>query len=308
MPFYLLEASTDGSAYRNYQFPITFSDGVHGYQFRVTDNAGNVTETPAQINRVDTLPPALALTEELELGDSFEYSLQDDVSGLSVVRIVIEDEDERFPKVAWEEQLSGNKFKDDFVWDGRFKDGTSSPIGEYLITVKASDAAGNETTRSGIVKVKPLSYLQEIPKFTPPAESPLPEGEAEQTTSTRLSASFGGNTIPVTGTTSQSLNFSGSASGATTNTTSTNPSTSSGQVLWGAMAAALIGAATAAALEEQKKRREAEAAQAAQVRAEVEAFNAAQAAKRIAMTEQWRLENWQQGQATLNAQIEGLRE
>ena len=40
-----LQVSQDGSAYSNYQSPITFSDGVHTYRFKTTDNAGNVTET-----------------------------------------------------------------------------------------------------------------------------------------------------------------------------------------------------------------------------------------------------------------------
>ena len=150
------EVSADGGAWTTYSAPLSFTDGVYRYQFKAVDNAGNINETPVLALKVDSIPPAIALTEELDLGDPFNYSLQDDGSGLYLVRIVIEDEKERFPKVVWEERISGNKFKEEFIWDGRWKDGSSAPVGEYLITVKAGDAAGNESIRSGIVTVNQI--------------------------------------------------------------------------------------------------------------------------------------------------------
>jgi hypothetical protein len=59
-------------------------------------------------------------------------------------------------------------------------------------------------------------------------------------------------------------------------------------------------------LEQQKKRDKEEAAQLAQVTASVDAQNAAVEANRIAMMEQLRINNWLEGQAILDAQIEQL--
>ncbi|WKZ35273.1 MAG: hypothetical protein QY332_16795 [Anaerolineales bacterium] len=293
------EVSADGGAWTAYSAPLSFTDGVYRYQFKAVDNAGNINETPVLALKVDSIPPAIALTDELDLGEPFNYSLQDDGSGLYLVRIVIEDEKERFPKVVWEERVTGNKFKEEFIWDGRWKDGSSAPVGEYLITVKAGDAAGNESIRSGIVTVNPLSYFQPIPAFTPP----LSQGEGLEG-----SAGGEGNSEPSVGggvassTSTQSLSFAGHAgAGAVAAAASTN-------VLWGAMAAAVIGYATALALEQQKKRKDEEAAQIAQVRAEVEARNAAIEANRIAMREQWKIRSWLEGQAILKAQLEYLQD
>lgn len=64
--------------------------------------------------------------------------------------------------------------------------------------------------------------------------------------------------------------------------------------------------ATAYALEQQKKREEEEAAQIAQMQAEVDAKNAAIEAQQLAMREQLKIKSWLEGQAILNAQIEQL--
>jgi hypothetical protein len=79
---------------------------------------------------------------------------------------------------------------------------------------------------------------------------------------------------------------------------------STSSTLWGAAAAAMIGTATAYALEEKRKRQEEEARRAAQVRAEVDAKNDAIQASQEAKREALKVQNWLQGQALLNAQVE----
>ncbi len=293
-----IQANVDGGVWMDTN-ELSFSDGIHAYKFKTIDNAGNETEVSEQTMMVDTIPPAIALTEELNLGESFEYSLEDDGSGLYTVRIVIEDENEKFKKVVWEESVAGNKFKDNFIWDGRFADDTSAPIGKYIIWIKVSDVAGNETIKYGIVKVNPLSYFQTIPVFVPHiTQAETSDNEISDEGTQQIGQAFGGVVTSPTSATIQVLNVVGSISGTT--------NTSSSSILWGAMAVALIGSATAVALEEKKRREEEEAAQAAQVRAEVDAFNAAQEAKRIAMIEQLKIQNWLEGQASLNTKIDEL--
>ena len=299
----LFEVSTDSSAYVNYQSPITFADGYHTVQFKATDKAGNKTETTVQEFFIDTIAPVIDLPATWNVDETITYKVQDDGSGLSALRVVIEDEDEKYAKVAWNESVSGNKFKGEITWNGKFKDGTVAPPGEYLVWVKTSDMAGNETVALGIVTVpSPFSLFQPITAASTPAALPTPPKELFEeevippASSSAPITTFGNATSQPKETESASFAFSPKASGATSSTTS--------NVLWGATAAAIIGAATAYALDERKKRKEAEAQQRAQVQAQVDAFNAAQAAQRQAKWQAQKALGWLEGQAILNAQIE----
>jgi len=241
---------------------------------------------------VDTTFPAISLTEESILGDTFYYDVQDEGSQLTTIRVVIEDEDERFPKVSWQEALSGNKFKDEILWDGKFKDGTQAPAGTYYVTIKATDSAGNESVKTGAVKVELFSFLQSIPTFTPPTSLVDPEeilSTNQNSPATSLSAGFGGTTAQSTETTSQTIMLSGGTSASGTSTTQSD-------VLWGAVALTVIGAATAYALEEKRKRKEAEAQQLRHAEAEAAKLNAVESARKA--------QEWQEGQNILNALIE----
>ncbi len=252
-----LESSLDGGVYQAYISPVSFGDGYHTVQFKATDNAGNETETSMQEFYVDTIAPAVDLPAEWEVNDTITYKVQDDGSGLSALRIVIEDEDEKFAKVAWNEVVSGNKFKGEIIWNGKFKDGTIAPPGEYLVWVKTTDVAGNERIALGRVIVPQpfplLSLIQpsksstEIP--TPPADLFDPESVLPTTIP---NTTFGGSTTPTNSTSVQSLSLS-------SRTTSASTTTSTSNVIWGAVAASMLGAATAYALDEQKKRKETEA-------------------------------------------------
>jgi hypothetical protein len=281
---------------------INLSDGIHTYQFRVYDHAGNFTETPIQTIKIDTIAPAIDLTDVLDLGDIFEYSLQDDGSGLSVVRVVIEDEKERFPKVVWIENLTGNKFNADFIWDGKWKDKSYALAGEYIIFVKATDQAGNERISYGLVTVHPLSYLQVIPEFIVPENTETSnESTSELENQSTSERTFGGSQNQGNESTTQTLVLTSSATaGANADATTTT------NILWGVIAASAIGMVTAQVLEQQRQREEEEARQLSEVQASVDAQNAAIEANRIAMQEQLRIQNWLQGQAILNAQIEQL--
>ncbi|MBL8107872.1 MAG: Ig-like domain repeat protein, partial [Anaerolineales bacterium] len=155
---------------------ITIEDGIHTYQFRAYDNAGNMTETPVQNIKVDTTPPSVEADTKINLGDTLFYTLEDKGSGLAIERIVIEDEDEKYKKIVWLQEISGNKIEGDILWDGKFPsntlgtsaDKTVAGVGEYFITFKISDRAGNETFYTTIVNVNPISYLQSIPEFIIP--------------------------------------------------------------------------------------------------------------------------------------------
>ena len=284
-----LEVSQDGSAYTAYQ-STSFSDGLHNYRFKATDNAGNVTETPAQNLKVDTIAPVIEMMDELKLGEYLYYDLEDPTvtgqenSGLSIYRAVIEDDDEKYKKIVWLDALEGDKAGDSILWDGKFADGTQAGWGSYFITLKISDEAGNEKMKTAVVKVGLLSFLEEIPAFTPPASaSALLPAQTAQTDSAAVTE-FGGTNSAVTGESTSESTEEGGANNETTgaesasvsaggtavfnndtdyvqsgftqgNQSTSTPITNS-NILWGAAATAMLGATLA---DWQRKREEEEA-------------------------------------------------
>ncbi len=271
------EVSVNGGGYQAYTdtTPIPFSDNaLHTLQFRTMDNAGNLFETAVQNFYVDTIPPTVNLPASWQLGRNVPYDVIDEGSGLGALRIVIEDEDEKYAKVAWDQQVSGHTYSQDIDWNGEFKDGTIAPPGTYLVWLKASDVAGNEKFYLGKVIVPEPNYVgpSVLPTEAPvvAVEPPAPPAELTQPEdTTSLAPSTSAETTPTT------LHFtltSGTASGAAASTTSPG-------ILWGAAAAAAISAATAYALDATRKRKEAEAEQAARVKAEVARSKAERAEK-----------------------------
>ncbi|MFN8434330.1 MAG: Ig-like domain repeat protein [Anaerolineales bacterium] len=258
-----VEASVNNGAWGTITSPLSFTDGVHSYKIRATDNAGNVTETPVLPMMMDTVPPAIATYDDtLDLGDTFNYDLEDTLSGLWINRSVIEDDAEKYKKIVWLEELTGNKSNDNTIrWDGIFADGTKAAPGQYFITLKISDQAGNETMRTAIVEVTAFNSILPIPAFTPPASTvtePIPS-EASTTNEQSFGGANNGNvgteTTTINGETvfaSVNLQAGGTNSftsgNQTTNLPNTNPN-----ILWGAAAAAMLGATLA---EWQKKREE----------------------------------------------------
>ena len=303
----LLEVSSDGGAYANYTTPIVFSDGIHQVQFKATDNAGIITETSSQEFLIDTMAPVVDLPASWEINETIIYKVQDDGSGLAELRVVIEDEDEKYAKVVWKNIISGAKYTGEINWDGKFADNTVAPPGEYHVWIKTSDMAGNERYMLGIVTVpSPLSLFDFTPVETSPASTPKPPKEL-----------FDEDIIPLENTSPLIINFGGSTSQVEdleTTSFSVTPNvpspstTANSNLLWGAVAAAVVGSATAYALEEKRKREEEEARQRAQVKAEVDATNAALHASQQAQWEAQKIQNWLDGQDILNAHIKAAKE
>jgi hypothetical protein len=254
-----IEVSKDGAAYVSYASPLALPNGHHSWQFRVIDNAGNLTESPVQEAYVDGTAPDIQLMQEVSLGETLYYEVQDDGSELTRLQFVIEDEDEEFKKVTWEQDISGDHYDGGVLWDGKFRDGAEAPAGTYSLTIKATDAAGNEARKSGSITVDFFSFLQDIPPFDPPQSPSIPEtgstenaGEAE----TSPSNEFGGAAADAGGErTTQSFTKHPVGAG--------QPVLPDPNIAWGVAAAAAVAAFVA---EAEKKRKE-EAAQKAAAKA-----------------------------------------
>jgi hypothetical protein len=283
------EVAVDGGDYQAYtnNTIISFStDARHTLQFRVVDHAGNLFEPPAQNFYVDTIPPTVNLPASWQLGTNVPYDVIDEGSGLGALRIVIEDEDEKYAKVAWDQEVSGHTYSQDIDWNGQFKDKTVAPPGTYLVWLKASDVAGNEKFYLGKVIVPEPSYVGSV---VLPTEAPIvsvaPPAELSQPETTTSTSPESAATSEGTGTTTTHT-FT-LTSGAAGGTTSGSAATTSPGILWGPMAVAASAAATAYALNATRKRKEAEEEQAAQVKAEVARSKAERAEKKQKQQENW---------------------
>ena len=192
----LVEVSLDGDPYATYSTTMSLAEGTHTIQFRATDTAGNVTESPLQSISVDTIPPSIELAASWDLGQSVPFYLEDNGSGLAHLRKVILDDDERYPKVASQFGISGQKYKGEIDWNGRFKGGILAPPGgEYYAKLKVEDNAGNESIQFGqiIVPFATSDDDESEPDSSPiilvpvateaplePPLSPLPEPSTEE--------------------------------------------------------------------------------------------------------------------------------
>jgi hypothetical protein len=240
------EISVDGGSWSAVTGASSFPDGIHSYKLRAIDNAGNSTETPSQTIQVDTIAPFIDMTDELNLGGTVYYNVEDYGSGLAQYRAVIEDDEERYQKIVWLELLSGNQFDGQIRWDGRFKDGTYAGTGEYFITLKITDAAGNKAIKSATVQINPLSILQDIPAFTPPSTIEfVPEEEDSFTAQTESNSrteaspagtSFGGESNPFA-----EDSFVSTVFGVPATTTPIADTPLDSSILWGVAATALVG-------------------------------------------------------------------
>jgi len=168
--------------------------------------------------------------------------------------------------------MSGNKAEGDILWDAKFADGAKAKPGEYFITLKISDAAGNERMMTTVVDVTLFNALIPLPAFEPPTSAPEPviTPRAEYAPST-----FGGETVipgePPAPSTVAGGGTQAEGKPVITQTTSKAPVTSAfpiptSAILWGAASAAAVGYFAAEAQkrkeeEEQKEREEAEARQ-----------------------------------------------
>jgi hypothetical protein len=269
-----LEAAVDNGVWTIVNGPLSFTDGLHSYQFKVTDQAGNSTTIPIQNLKIDTIAPFIDMTAALSLGETVYYALEDYGSGLELYRAVIEDDDERYQKIVWLDLLDGNKLVDQIRWDGKFKDGTPAGNGEYFITLKISDEAGNETMQTAVVSVNFLSFLQDIPAFTVPESTTSLEAQQAAQADNPSASEFGGenNNTPEsqeTFTTNEGGNgivwpegTMGEVEFSIESTTTTNSFPLDPNILWGVAATALAGA-TLAEWERQREeeRRRAEEAQ-----------------------------------------------
>ena len=254
-----LEYALAEGAWTVYSAPLTLSDGSSSLQFRAADLAGNAATTPRQEFRVDTTAPLIQMPAVWELGERVVFEVNDPAagSGLASLRLVVEDEHERYPKVAWQEDMSGNSHSGQIAWDGRWKDGTLARPGEYLVWVKVRDRAGNEGRQYGRVRVEAgTAPLPANPPAQPLPDVDMPDQAEPIQPPQDLALQFGAQSQPAPATGLPAVSF---GAGGEPSAPADSSLPGSENILWGALAASAVGAfAAEIARRKQEETRKAE--------------------------------------------------
>ncbi|MGQ9561849.1 MAG: OmpL47-type beta-barrel domain-containing protein, partial [Candidatus Oleimicrobiaceae bacterium] len=290
------DLALDGGEWAPYDGPLTLPDGEHTVELRAGDAAGNQAVQSLEV-RVDTQPPDL----NLAAGGSFCPGCGE------ALDIALDVQDEGSGVAEWSLTADGRPITsgsgpagETCAWDG-----AGLQAGTHMLTLSASDVAGNTASASiSVTLILPTPTPTDVPTATPeppsifslfsaptatatppPGASPTPV-RSPTATRTPLVISFGGGGPPPAPLGPSSDDGS---SGPISNlgSLSSSPSLlSSPGVYYGGAALALGAAATAAALDQARKRKEEEARQREEMRrlnAEAEAREEAERARLAAL-------------------------
>jgi predicted TIM-barrel enzyme len=269
------------------------SNGPQEILLRAIDYAGLVFQQSLKTG-VDNQPPQVTLPADWLQWDTVTLDVHDEHSGLASAQLEISDPESRWPSRII--QLDVSQFPLQFTWDRRFGDGTTAPAGTYDLKLTAQDHLGHSTIESASIKVI-LTILPPGPTSTPLPPTPRLASTSTPTylptssptinpTRTTVVWIFGSTLEPdlsITPTPGTSPTqrptptqdhvddwfeyVFGSAAGTSESTTEigslgdtdSNSAAQESGVLWGAAAAAMMGAMTSYALDEKRKREEEQA-------------------------------------------------
>jgi hypothetical protein len=330
--------TTTGNASWSYTWNTqASSSGTHAVHVRAIDNAGLTTEQTFTVG-VDNDAPEISLPDSWYQWDTVTIDIWDDHSGLSEAYAEISDPEGRLPTRKIDLDLEGfpMEFKwDRRFGDGSVAPLGTYNVDVMAIDSQGHSArenasinilvsflpAGPTSTAQPYVRPDstPIPETTSVPTAIPLSASGLhqnavvsefgstPEAIAQETAvpeniqseratpaQTSVSDWFQSVLVPDVDTTVEEISVEASDEP----TSASQSSASDTNILWGASAAAMIGAATAYALDEKRKREE----EAERKRAEIEERIAEQQAKKLAEAEARKVAQWLEGQALLKEQ------
>jgi hypothetical protein len=256
-----------------------------------------VSETEVFDFKVDTAAPQIQLPSRWYIWESGEFVIKDHGSKIVALGYEISDPQNRWKKVERSWTPNTEEFSYTIAWNRVFADGIVALIGSYTVTVFAVDEAGNRSQKSAQILI-PQPNATPLPTFTPVPTATIAPNTPVPTEMAVIPA-----VEPTATSQSNSGGFSFGTKDDSVETQSTNPDSqlpnSQSPILWGATAAAVVGAAMADTLDKQRKRKEAEAASRAAAQKKADRLNEAERQRKI--------RNYLQGQAILKAQEEAAR-
>jgi hypothetical protein len=250
------EYSVDGGPSAAYAGPITLGDGTHTVVFTATDQAGNSVSGSSSAS-VDTRAPQLTLTGPTSFcpgctgAMALNYSVSDADSGVTVWSITVDG-------IILADGTSAETGTIDWDGSGLF-------AGPHTITLTARDLAGNLTQTELVVTLVMADPIE-------PTHTRIQIFHQKTSTFTQTPGTSGPSQGQSSGSTPTAANPSATRTNAvvaflppTGGTQLQNPTTSApvtgsaAGVLFGAEAAAAIGAAMSVIVAENKRRKEEEA-------------------------------------------------
>jgi flagellar hook assembly protein FlgD len=161
----------DGGKARPYSAPVEVgTNGVHRFEYRAVDKAGNRGSWRAVATRIDTRPPAIKVVLSGKAGDAagtwrgpvtIKRSVSDAASGMATVKVVVDDG-------------ATKSFGTGAL--------TVTGDGEHTVKVTATDVAGNRSTSSSTFLIDATAPVVELPRAEASAiaVSPNDDGVGEQ--------------------------------------------------------------------------------------------------------------------------------
>jgi hypothetical protein len=295
-----LDISLNGDAWTPYTAPLTIGHGQYQAVFRARDVAGNLTVSAPLPFQVDAKGPRIDLPETWKIWETAAFAVRDSESGLENIEVIISDPQGRWPPVVRAYNPSGGRYEGQISWNRRFADGTLAPVGNYRVTVKASDLAGNFSQEQAtlsipaagapaeegtLIIVQPVVEAEDPPQetvFLLPPEEPKAAPAVVETV-------FGAPSLAA-------INEAWQANSLA----AIPPLAEPDGIVWGAGALAAMAGMSAYYL---SKRREEEEAQRQAMREQVAARNDALRAKEAQQREQAKIQNYLQGKAMLEAAL-----
>jgi len=157
---------------------VPLLQGDNAFSFWALSTWGDSSQMGALSARVDSKGPRIRIPDAWKIWEPLEIQVEDD-NGVDKVRLSIEGGPYDDRSYQW----AGSVLPDDFIWDRYFGD-IVAPIGEYVVSIKAWDALGNQRSASGLIIIP----APEPPELPPP-EAAVPEADevaAESETGTEI--------------------------------------------------------------------------------------------------------------------------
>ncbi len=165
------ESSSNSGVWAAYAAPLIFGDGQHTVIFRAVDVAGNSSETSLYTFKADASAPHINFPDRWDIWESITFHAKEETSGFTSIEMQIMDSQRRWKKVEEYWTTDQTTFSHTLLWNRQFADGILAPIGNYPVVIRAWDAAGNMTEKTGQIMI-PQPNAAPLPTSTP---TPLPE-------------------------------------------------------------------------------------------------------------------------------------
>ena len=173
----LIEGTRNGALFAcgGTECDIPLLQGENDFTFWAHSSYGDTSQMGSLSAQVDSLGPSVGIPDSWYIWEPLAIQVSDSGVGVGQVRLTIDGGQYGQRKYSW-----GNLsvVPGDFVWDRHFGE-IIAPIGEYPVTVTATDAQGNSTAAFGELVIPDPGVTGMRPVIAESADDSLPPSPSE---------------------------------------------------------------------------------------------------------------------------------